>query len=292
MRGFIFVTILITGVSMFSANFDKETLKGMLPDSVNGWKKRETNFYNQRNIFDYIDGAGELYISYNFKILLSCRYEKIGSPSIIVDLFDMGSPEDAFGVFTFERGEEEAGIGNNSCYRGGILTFWKSRYFVSIYAEEENEETKSAVFELANKIDSSIQEKGELPYFLNLFFGEEIQPSPIKFFHDHNILNSHYFVSYENILNLGKDTKCIATKSSKGEFLLVVFYPDEIKAKNAYRKFLSSYMPGSTTGFVKTENGKWSGAGISKNVIIVVFDSPTELECRERIENLKDKIEE
>lgn len=280
--------LVIIAMNLFST--ERDALKRMVPDEVNGWKKREIAFYDQKSIFDYIDGAGELYISYNFRVLMSARYEKVGAPSIIVDLFDMGSFEDAFGVFTFERSEEEAGIGHNSCYRGGLLTFWKSHFFVSIYAEEENEKSKKTIFEIAKAIENSIPEKGEVPLLIS-FISEEVEKNSVKFFHDQNILNSHYFLSYENILNLGKDTKCGAGKSSKGEFISIVSYPDEIKSRAAYRKFLSSFMPGSMTGFEKMENGKWSGIGNFKEFLVLVFDSQTLDECKEKIEKIKEKIE-
>jgi hypothetical protein len=290
MKREIFRGISVLVILMSFSFFQRDFMRKMIPDEVNGWKRREVSFYDKRNIFDYIDGAGELYISYNFRLLMSARYEKIGAPAIIVDLFDMGSSEDAFGVFTFERGEESAGIGQNSYYRGGLLTFWKSQFFVSIYAEEENEETKNAIFQIAREIENSIKEEGKLPGLINLI-NDFVDKDSVKFFHDQNILNSHYFLSYENILNLGKDTNAVAGKSGKGEFVLIVSYPNEIKAKSAYRKFLSSFMPGSTKGFEKMENGKWSGIGIHKEILILVFDSQSEEECKEKIEKIKEKIE-
>lgn len=290
MKRRIFNLIFFAMTAMIFLSSERDYLRKMVPDEANGWKKREISFYDRRSIFDYIDGGGELYISYNFKTLMSVRYERREAPTIIVDLFDMGSSEDAFGVFTFDRGEEEAEIGHNASYRGGLLIFWKSRYFVSIYAEEENEESKKTIFEIGRYIDNSIPDKGELPYLIN-FIIDEVEKGSIKFFHDQNILNSHYFLSYENILNLGKDTNCVAGKTSKGEFVLVIFYHDEVKAKTAHRKFLSSFMPGSMTGFEKMENGKWSGIGIYKEFLILTFDSLSEIECKERIEKIKGKIE-
>lgn len=290
MRNKLLRIVIFVGITMVFISSERDFLKKIVPDEANGWKKRKVSFYDKRNIFDYIDGAGELYISYNFRALMSARYERKGAPTIIVDLFDMGSPEDAYGVFTFERGEEEAGIGQNSCYRGGLLTFWKSQFFVSIYAEEESEESKKTILEIAKVIDNSINEKGEIPSLINLIF-DEVEKDSLKFFHDLNILSSHYFLSYENILNLGKETKCVAGKSSKGEFVLVISYPDEVKSKSAYRKFLSSFMPNSMTGFEKMENGKWSGIEISKEILILVFDSQNKEACKEKIEKIKGKIE-
>lgn len=282
--------ILIIIMAMIFLSYERDYLRKMIPDEVGGWKRREVSFYDKRSIFDYIDGAGELYISYNFKLLMSARYEKKGAPLIIVDLFDMGTSKDAFGVFTFERGEDEAGIGQNSYYRGGLLTFWKSHFFVSIYAEEEREDSKNAIFEIAKRIEESIAEKGEVPPLINLI-QDEVEKQSIKFFHDQNILNSHYFLSYENLLNLGKNTDCVAGKTLKGEFILLICYPDETKAKTAYRKFMSIFMPGSVNGFEKMENGKWSGIGIIKEVLVLVLDSQNLEECKERIEKIKEKIE-
>ncbi len=286
----LFRIFIFLGITMVLFSSERDFLRKIVPDEAYGWKKREVSFYDKRNIFDYINGGGELYISYNFRTLMSVRYEKMGAPTIIVDLFDMGSPEDAYGVFTFEKVEESAGIGQNSCYRGGLLTFWKSRFFVSIYAEEESDESKKVIFEIAKAIDNSINETGEIPSLIN-FISDEVEKDSLKFFHDQNILNYHYFLSYDNILNLGKETKCVAGKSSKGEFVLLISYPDEIKAKTAYRKFLSTFMPGSMTGFEKMENGKWSGIEIFKEILILVFDSQNKEECKEKIEKIREKIE-
>lgn len=286
---FVEIILIILSVMIF-LSYERDSLRKMIPEEVEGWKRKGLSFYDKRNIFDYINGAGELYISYNFKLLMSAQYEKRGAPLIIVDFFDMGTSKDAFGVFTFERGEDEAGVGQNSYYRGGLLTFWKSHFFISIYTEEEREDSKNAIFKIARKIEEAITEKGEIPFLIS-FIQDEVEEKSIKFFHDQNVLNSHYFLSYENILNLGKNTDCTAGKTSKGEFILLILYPDETKAKTAYRKFMSSFMPGSVNGFEKMENGKWTGIGITKEVLVLVFDSQNLDECKERIEKIKEKID-
>jgi hypothetical protein len=64
----------------------------------------------------------------------ACRYEKADSPTLTLDIFDMGTAEDAFGIFSFERDGEDVAIGQGSDYAGGMLRFWKDRYFVFITA--------------------------------------------------------------------------------------------------------------------------------------------------------------
>ena len=76
----------------------------ILPDTIAGWKKADPpNLYTPGNLSTYIDGGAELYISYNFKNALSMKYMDSADNEIDVDIFDMGSAPDAFGVFAHSR---------------------------------------------------------------------------------------------------------------------------------------------------------------------------------------------
>ena len=120
-------------------------LARFLPDEVEGWKAEGNDqVYDSQTIFDYINGAGEVYRSYNFRELLVRRFKREGQPDIVIDFFDMGSSKDAFGVFTHDLEGEDAKIGQGSTYKGGLLSFWKGQFFVSLYAEEETEEKEEA----------------------------------------------------------------------------------------------------------------------------------------------------
>ncbi|MCJ7628218.1 MAG: hypothetical protein MUO50_07495, partial [Longimicrobiales bacterium] len=86
----------------------------LLPKTIGEWVKQDAPLtYDRETIFDYINGAGEVYRSYAFSHVLVDRYERSGAQDqgVTVELFDMGNPEDAFGVFSYAREQEEAGIG-------------------------------------------------------------------------------------------------------------------------------------------------------------------------------------
>jgi len=52
-----------------------EELQKVLPENVRNWAKAEQDqFYDGQTIFDYIDGAGEVYRAYNMQRCLSRRY--------------------------------------------------------------------------------------------------------------------------------------------------------------------------------------------------------------------------
>jgi len=54
-------------------------------------------------------------------------YGKGGEPQITVELFDMGTPDDAYGVFSYGREQEETGIGGGYELRSSVLSFWQNR---------------------------------------------------------------------------------------------------------------------------------------------------------------------
>src|SRR4030042_4764529 len=93
------VIILIAGLAMamsespaFSADGKTVEMRKLLPQKVENYKSDgKDQFYDRQTAFRYMDGAAELYRSYAFKLLLVRRYLKAGHPSLLVDLFDMGS---------------------------------------------------------------------------------------------------------------------------------------------------------------------------------------------------------
>lgn len=275
---FCILIVLMGRYAVMSAPQDASTLrlKSLIPKKALGWRaEAKDEIYDPQTIFDYIDGAGEVYRAYNFRQLLSRRFKKAGKPDIVVDLFDMGSPEDAFGVFTHDLEGEDPGIGQGGTYDGGLLSFWKGRYFVSIYAEGETAETKEALFALGRSIAPAIEQTGAKPPLLGLLPAEFAAEKAVRYFHNYIILNRHFFVSQENILNLDQSTEGVlskpGTKSEKG-VLLLIKYPGPIKAEEAYKSFMKVYMPeAKESGIVQTEDKKWTVAMVRKDLIAIVF---------------------
>ncbi|MCK4890483.1 MAG: hypothetical protein KAS97_11180, partial [Candidatus Aminicenantes bacterium] len=78
-----------------------KTISGSLPKDISGWKKSSTEgYYTPENLFEYINGNAELFISYGFRDLITFTYKKDESTEITVDIFDMGNPANAYGVFS------------------------------------------------------------------------------------------------------------------------------------------------------------------------------------------------
>ncbi len=136
-------------------------LTAALPSQIGVWTAEpKDRIYDTDTIFSYIDGAGEVYRAYNMRSCLSRRYSSPNSPTIVLDIFDMGTSEDAFGVFTHDQDGSPVDVGQGGLYRPGWLSFWKGKYFVSIYVEEETAPAKKAMGELAKVVASLIKDQG------------------------------------------------------------------------------------------------------------------------------------
>jgi len=271
-------------------------LAGFAPEEINGWKAaQEDIIYDEITIFDYIDGAGEVYRAYQFKKLRARHFTKPESPDILVDLFDMGSSRNAYGVFTHNLEGERVGIGQGSTYESGLLSFWKGRYFVSLYAERETPESEKTVLELGRIISSRIPDKGPIPEIVSLLPEKGLDQSKVRYFYNPLILNYHFFISEGNLFQLNPETDAVLGAYGEEEsrfWLLLVHYPDKKKARKVYRDFLRTYMPDSPPdlSMVRTENGKWTAAEIQEKRLAIVFEAPAKDKALKLLASIEDKI--
>lgn len=287
---------LMIGVLAFSAEIDikKTEMKKLLAQEMSGYKADgEDEFYDRQTTFRYMDGAAELYRSFAFKLLMVRRYVKTNTPAIIVELFDMGLAEDAFGIFTFETGGEDAGVGQGSDYGGGLLRFWKGKFFANVYAEQETPSTKQDVVEIAKAIAGSLGQEGQKPKLIDYLPEQGLSERSIRYFHLHQSLNYHYFVSHQNILRLGEKTNAVLAsyllpQTKDKTFLLLIQYPSQKLAGEALQSFVKAYMPeASTSKAIKTENGRWAAAQSHREYVMVVFEAPNKEKAEELIQATK-----
>jgi len=243
------------------------TMRDLVPTAVSGWKSAAKDAsYDRRTLYDYIDGGAEVYLAYDFREVLSRRFVKPGEPAITLDLFEMGTSADAYGVFSFEREGPSVGIGQDSEYAAGYLRFWKGRYFVSILADRETPSSRKAVMALGKAIAVRIKSTGARPMILSYLPPENLIGTETRYFHRKSGLDYQYFLSDANILDLDSSTEVVLARYRIGKSkprLLVVQYSDESCAAEAFRGF--------TSAFSKDE--RCSGTRLQGSVIIAVFES-------------------
>jgi len=251
----------------------------LLPERIRGWTRGDASAtYDRETIFDYIDGAGEVYRSYAFSQVLVASYTSPAGPGITVELFDMGLPADAYGVFSYAREREESGLGCGYERKGRVLCYWQDRYYVCVAAEERSEETDSVVMEVARAISDRLPPASRPPDLLALLPEDGRVAFSERFFHLHQSLNYHYYLARENILNLGPDTDAVLARYEPGSvYLLLVEYEDEGSAAAAVVSFRQGYPAGSGDAqTVQTGNGRFTAYGKRGRHIVIVLDAESE----------------
>jgi len=266
----------------------------LLPDTIQGWKvAAKDQIYNRDNLYDYIDGGAELYLSYGFKKVISRTYVKSGQPDMVVDIFDMGTSQNAYGVFSHTREEEDTTFGQGSQYVSGLLLFWKGRYYISVLTFPETVESKKAVFDLARKIEKAVEKEGLLPEILALLPQQSLVKESIRYFRHYAWLNSYYFVADQDILHINEKTEALLAKygeKKKRCLLLLVKYSSDKDAKHAYDDFAKYYLPElSKEPVVKIEDGTWTACHVEKNLLIIVFNAPVKDKALHLIEGVQKK---
>jgi len=278
--------ILTFPLEIFSQEKGKVEQKIILPAEISGWKwdgKEKT--YDARTVFDYIDGAAELYLAYGFQGLRVWRYEKAGGPPILLERYELASPEDAYGVFSYEHQDEPVGIGQGSEFGGGLLRFWKGKYLLTVYAEGEGQGVEEAILSLGKAAAQAISASGSEPKIVQLLPGKEFGwvDKSTRYLKSHVLLNQRFFISHENLLNLSRKTDAVLAAYSRDKQkvqLLLIRYPNADEAKSALQTFKKAYMPeAGEKDRLKTEDKKWTFARQQKDYLLLVFSAPAEADA-------------
>jgi sugar phosphate isomerase/epimerase len=255
---------------------------------VDGWvRSPRPRKVNRDNIFDYMDGAGELYLAYAFVGLEVWKYEKPDEPEILLEVYEMEEPPEAFGVLSFELSGEEVGIGQKSLYAAGLLRFWKGKHFVRILAEAETPAARKAVLKIGKDLAAVLPGKGSLPALVGRLPEKGLVPESIHFFHKKICLDYFYYLADDNILNLGENTDAViadyGTPSGPAK-LLAVEYDSESSSEKAWASFHSAYLnqPPPESGVIdskKIEGGQWVCARREGRLSLIAFEGKSRKDC-------------
>ena len=215
-------------------------------DIVNWKLSSPVKIYDNNTIFDYIDGAAELYFAYNFIKVASAEY-KNGQTSIMIDVYDMTTPENAFGIYSLNRYQDAnyVSIGNEGILTGTNLDFWKGNYYCKVYSFDQSEKYQKDVTDFGNKMASRIIDTGEEPAIIEKLPPNGLIPKTARFFTKKLGLDNIHFVSEDNLFGLDGETKGAVAeyKLNENRFsAFIIEYTSSQKADlafEAYTKYLT-----------------------------------------------------
>jgi hypothetical protein len=171
-----------------------------------GWSATEApRSYFPDNLFEYIDGAAESFLSYDFRELLVADFEKSEKgPTLTIEIYDMGRPVNAFGIFGAERYPENkaVSVGDLGYAEGEALNFLAGRYYVKMLAFGLGETTEAALLDAGAKVAGSIKPGGGLPKLVRAFPEADLVARSEKYikknFMGYEFLHDGYVATYKS----------------------------------------------------------------------------------------------
>ena len=179
-------------------------LLGLVPE-IEGWKLSEkVQSYFPEDLYEYIDGAAESYLGYDFKELAVAQFQKTGTEaSVTLEIYDMGNGTNAFGIFSVERFPENkvVDVGNLGYIEGEVLNFIVGNEYIKIMSFDSGDATPAVLDAFARKVAGMAGEKGALPLLLSVFPRDGIIANSEKYvlrnFMGFEFLRNGYMASYK-----------------------------------------------------------------------------------------------
>ena len=257
-----------------------------MPDELDGWRADgPAAVYDADNLYTYIDGAAELYRSFAVRTVVARRYVNDDGGQIIVDVFDMGSSEDAFGVYRHDVHEgADVGLGQESEYSQSYLAFWKDRYFVAITALEATSESEKTILAFGKIVARAIPQEGAPPDLAAMLPQRGLRKKHVHYFHNAACLNAYYRLPDDNPLALGPDTAGVVARyrfdaddraAGRSYVLMLVRYSSRRDAWRAHRQLRRTFLDAARgRAAVLTDDRGWVAAQRKSRILFCVFEAP------------------
>jgi hypothetical protein len=195
--------LLAPGEGLSQGREGSPELAALVP-RVDAWSPAEVpRSYFPESLFEYIDGAAESYLSYDFRELFVVDLEKKGTEATLtLEIYDMGTPVNAFGIFGAERYPENkaAAVGDLGYIEGEALNFMAGRFYVKLLSFGLGQETPSVLNEFGARVAGAVKVKGPLPALVLVFPKENLVAQSEKYikknFMGYEFLRNGYAATY------------------------------------------------------------------------------------------------
>ena len=131
-----------------------------------GWKLQgKVTRYDQKGLFQRINGAAPAYIRAGFVASYGAEYVKPGyGEAVVVDAYDMGTPLQGLGMYATERDASYTfiDVGNEGYLASGSLNLWHGRFYIKIAGFEEGAAMDRGLKELAAGLVAALPKAPEI----------------------------------------------------------------------------------------------------------------------------------
>jgi hypothetical protein len=236
--------LVLTGEGKMS-NAQAE-LKALLPQ-ITAWSQTEEaqNYYPE-NLFEYINGAAEIYLAYDFQELIVSQHEKDQSEmNVAVEIYNMGNGKNAFGIYSAERFSDNnfIDVGLQGYLEEGTLNFLVGQYYVKLLCFDCEAQSADVLKLFSQEIVNKVGGTGSFPLLVQKFPKEGLIPNTEKYilrnFMGYSFLRNGYSANYKKG-DLEFDCFFIESKSQEDAQAMVDKYL-EAKGKDNVTKYDLGY---------------------------------------------------
>ncbi len=140
--------------------------------------------YGPENLSDKIDGKAELYLGAGFKEM-SCRSFSLAAldgAHVEVFVFDMGSPPNAYAVFSGQRrpGSPSIPLTANAYATANALFFTQARFYLEIVADRDGDAVQNSLQAYATALLANLPAAGETKDAAALFPQEGLTRESVR----------------------------------------------------------------------------------------------------------------
>jgi len=207
LKNIVVFVLVFSALNMNVRSMKKEKLSdvSLLLPEINSWKSEEVpQSYFPETLFEYINGAAEIYLAYDFKELIVAEYKKSDSQITIgVEIYDMGNEKNSFGIYSVERYPDNnfISIGIQGYLEEGSMNFLVGRYYVKLLCFDCEKQSDNFLSLFTREIVKRVREKGRFPAPLELFPEEGLIPNTEKFilknFLGYDFFHDGYLAKYK-----------------------------------------------------------------------------------------------
>jgi hypothetical protein len=245
---FLFLCMLTLG----NLSSQAASLESLLPSKLpEGWRLIDgPHPYNRKTLFKHVNGQAELYLKYGYQGSVFAAYQHTEKPErqIEIDIYDMGSVLQAFGIFSRSRTEDPpGGIGLDSCVDDRSFLFYKGRYYVMLSANEPDLFTMKA---LALSVSTGISDPSPSPKEIRFFPTRNLKPGSVQYFSEgllgHRFLQRGFQGTYlereTSEVKAKAEAKAETGKEKREFYLFLAIFKNGEETKSAfvsYREYLA-----------------------------------------------------
>ena len=218
-------------------------LANLLPAAASGWTRTAVpQHFGPDNLWEYIDGGADQYLSYGFQDVVTARYSHPSGLTATVDIYAMAEPVGAFGIYAQEDNPKAGAVTLGVEGQAGVdsVRFWAARYYVKLSASPASKSPKTAALALAGAVAAGLGKPGARPRELALFPAKALVPGSIRFIPANVLGQARLVHGFEAKYQTGAEPAS----------LVVIPLTDETAARAAlagYEKFLRTpAKPGAT----------------------------------------------